>query len=215
MNAYEVSLATFIEHRAAVTKASAAAVSARIEAVIKGAGALKRDLERLELADAVLIGRCATRRFLRDEPFIGTERLLGALDLFLPVVQEAREIVAKEPKSGRMPAIAERALAEELGQILFEESQTMPTQTIDGQFDRLVRLAFVHAKAKARKNVTDLLVYALPRISKDMSLLASFRATRPDAYGKNRPREPIFSPFVAIHCSRIPGTSGTLQWSRY
>jgi hypothetical protein len=102
--------------------------------------------------------------------------LAEKLEHFLPVIEEALGIVAKEPKQGRMPALAERALAKVLCQILFEEIRKTPTTKRGDFFDRLLRLAFAQAPNQRHLvDVVDLMRFSLKEKPEDPWLLSRFR----------------------------------------
>jgi hypothetical protein len=92
----------------------------------------------------------------------GAEEFEERLGQFIAVFEQARKVVAKELKQGRMPAFAERALAQALCQILFEETGVVPTSKKGGSFDQLLRIALDHfSNGRPRKDVADLMRSAL------------------------------------------------------
>lgn len=196
MDAYDTMVADYIAHRAAVSRSAPAAIQRRMEAVKNGAKILQESLSNLELTDKMLFGGSATKRLLSGQRYTELGVLSEAVWYFLPVIEEAISNIKKEPKQGRMPAYAERGLAQSLGHILYEETKVAPTTSRGGVFDRLVRLALAHApNAKRRKDVVDLLRVSVRAIPKDPSLLSAFRkadGTRRPASGhnegKNKPK---------------------------
>jgi hypothetical protein len=179
MGAYCYLLATYVAYRASVSRSTVAAVHARIERVINAAKTLQNSLNDLELTDRMLFNRVATKYFLRDQPRTHLNELSGGIAYFLPVIEEAQAIIKKEETRGRMPAYAERALARSLCSILFEETGVKPTARANGTFDRLLRLAFTHAKnGNPRNDVVDLLRFSLPHtLEEPLPLLPLFRNT--------------------------------------
>lgn len=197
MDAYDIEVANYIAHRAAVSRSAPAAVQRRMEAVENGARTLQESLNNLELTDKMLFSQFATKHFLSRQRYTGLDLLSEDISYFLPVIEEAIATVKKEPKRGRMPAYAERALAQSLWQILYEETNAAPTTTRGGVFDRLLRLALTHAPgARRRKDVVDLLrVSVRPMPQGSPSVLSLFRnadGTRRPASGhnegKNKPK---------------------------
>jgi hypothetical protein len=170
LSAYGTILAYYIAHRATVARSAPAAVQTRLSAVLRGAKALQKDLNDLELVDKMVLSRFATRRFLNNERYVlGT--LAGVLLDFLPEIEEAVAVFNRGEKRGRPPAYAERALASDLCRILYNETGQPPTAHRGGMFDCLLKNAFSHASRlnaltddrapKLRKDVVDLLRHAL------------------------------------------------------
>jgi hypothetical protein len=168
-------LAVYDAHRKSVSSSNAAAVLRRIRAVVDSAKTLQKSLSKLELTDKTLINRFATQRFLRELKYTGLNELAEKLEHFLPVIEEALGIVAKEPKQGRMPAFAAHALANDVRQIVFEETGKMPTAKRGDTFDRLLHLAFTQT-ANPRKDVFDLMRLSLKEKPKERWLLSNFRS---------------------------------------
>jgi hypothetical protein len=170
-------LAVYDAHRKSVSNSNAAAVQRRIRAVVDSAKTLRKSLSKLELTDKMLFGRFADKRFLRKLRYTGLNELSEKLEHFLPVIEEALGIIAKEPKQGRMPAVAAHALAKDLCQILFEETGEVPTTKRDDTFDRLLRLAFAQApNPRHLVDVVDLMRISLKEKPKVRWLLSNFRS---------------------------------------
>jgi hypothetical protein len=135
----------------------------------------------LHSTDSGIFGLFATKRYLKGEPYTELNELKQSLAFFLPVMREAVELTDKQPPRGRMPSFAEEGLAQGLGLILREETGVEPRVTRHGQFDRLLRLAFVHAgQVKPRRDTVDLLKAGLRHLrdgdaNERMSLLPYFR----------------------------------------
>ena len=170
-------LAVYDAHRKSVSNSNAAAVQRRIGAVVDSAKTLQKSLSKLELTDKTFINRFVTRRFLLELKYTGLNELAEKLDHFVPVIEEAIGIVTKESKQGRMPALAERALAKNLCQILFEETGEMPTAKRGDTFDRLLHLAFTQTpNPSSRKDVVDLMRFSLKEKPEVRWLLSNFRS---------------------------------------
>jgi hypothetical protein len=187
--AFRYILSAFHGHRKAVTSATAAAVQNRISAVVDSAKILQKSMSDLEVTDALHLNKIISDR-LWDERRAGLNELADKLALFLPMAEEALEAIAKEPKQGVMPAIAERALARDLCQIIFEETGEVPTAKKGDRFDRVLRFALdYHSGRKPRKDVADLMRSALkekPTKRYLLSLLSTGKWQR-GAAGTNRP----------------------------
>jgi hypothetical protein len=182
--AYCYILAVYDAYRKSVSNSNAAAVQRRIGAVVASARTLQKSLSKLELTDKTLINRFVTRRFLLELKYTGLNELAEKLDHFVPVIEEAIGIVTKESKQGRMPALAEQALAKDLCQILFEETRTTPTTKRGDTFDLLLRRAFAQApNPRHLIDVVDLMRFSLKEKPKDRWLLSNFRT----ANGTGRP----------------------------
>jgi hypothetical protein len=179
--AYCYFLASFEAHNKAVVNSSSAAIQRRIGAVISSARALQESLRKLELTDKMLFGKMTRKRFFRSEKYTELNELYERLELFFPVIEDALGVVAMEKKQGRMPAFAERALAQNICRILFEETGDMPTPKKGGAFDRLLLLAFAQIPNPTHRNdVADLMRYSLKEkpteLPEELRVLSRFRS---------------------------------------
>jgi hypothetical protein len=162
LKAYRWLLGIHAASAATVKEATAPAISRRLERAVKTGESFHESLVDLEITDQTIFGQFARSRFFKGERYTEVYPMLRTLEQFLPVMQDALELVQKEPKRGRMPAYAEQGLAAGIAQILYEERKVMPDSRRGGVFDRLLQLAFQHADPpRPRKDVVDLMKIGL------------------------------------------------------
>jgi hypothetical protein len=160
--AYCYMVGLYVEHKAAVISSTAAAVQKRLEAVADNAKSLQKSLKQLNLTDHTLYDSSMRRGAYRGDPYTTLNQLSYTISHVLPAIKASVARLEKSPKRGRMPAFAEQALAKGLCQLLFEETNVVPTIKKDGAFDRLLSLSLSHAgSAKPRRDVTDLMRHSL------------------------------------------------------
>ena len=178
INAYCSILGAYVERKKNVTGSTARAIQKRIAAVAERASALQKTLKTLSDTDLIWLNHLATRRVLRGERCTAFNELSENIVYLLPLIAEANELLMNEPRGGSMPNYADQPLANEIGQILFEETEQMPTTQQGGVFDTLLKLAFIQAgNRKPRKNVRDLLRVALKIIRTENFLLQCFQTS--------------------------------------
>lgn len=186
INAYCSILGAYVERNRIITGSTAKAIQKRIVAVTECASALQETLKSLSETDLIWLNHLATMRVLRGERCTAFNELSENIVYLLPVIAEANALLMKEPTGGSMPNYADQPLANEIGQILFEETEQMPTTTQGGIFDNLLKRAFIQAgNRKPRKNVQDLLRVALKAIRTEHFLLQCFQ-TRDKKNEQNR-----------------------------
>jgi hypothetical protein len=183
LKAYRLILSTYAEYANAVSNSTPAAVQRRCSAVAGSTKALQKALQELQDTDRYLFLDLWTGRSRKGEKYTGLNEMEGTLSRFLPVVMDVLARIDSEPKRGRMPAYAERALARDLAQILFEETGVMQSARRGGPLDRLLRVAFTHAvMLTPRKDVVDLMNFGLRQLQEQIGepdflrLLPAYRA---------------------------------------
>ena len=186
INAYCSILGAYVERNRIVTGSTAKAIQKRIVAVAECASALQETLTTLSETDLIWLNHLATMRILRGERCTAFNELSESIVYLLPVISEANALLMKEPTGGSMPNYADQPLANEIGQILFEETEQMPTTKQGSVFDTLLKLAFIQAgNKKPRTNVRDLLRSALKAIRTEHPILPCFQ-TSDDKNGQKK-----------------------------